>query len=288
MKNNILIKTILFFTIILLCFSCIKDLNSDISGGDNLLVVNATLCPDSAISLVVSKSKNVLDETKTEYINNALIYVYESNKLIDTLRNKGNGLYLSSLKPSTNKPYSIKVKAINNDELEATDTIPERVNILNIDTFVVNNKLSRLLNCAINIADPINKSNFYLLKILSSNKTGFKNIQAQKYTCYDPMIMNVDVIDSLAGGNIIFFNDSKFNGETHSVLISMLYPKNRIVYVQLWSISQAFYNYCFSIASNRANNSGLFSEKTQVRSNIKGGLGIMGSYSISTDSISIE
>jgi hypothetical protein len=283
-----LYRIITFITIFLLFFSCVKDLNINISGGDNQYVVNATLCPDSAISLVLSKSKNILDETKNEFINNAIIYIYESNILIDTLKNSSNGLYLSNIKPSIGKPYTIKVEAGNAVLIEAADSIPERIAIQNIDTFVVNTNKSRLLNCALNISDPLEMSNYYLIKVFSSDKASSNDKHIQKLTCYDPMIMNVDVIDTLAGGSIIFFNDSKFNGKTHSVLISMVYPVNKIVYFQLWSISHSFFNYCHSIASNRTNNSSLFNEKTQIKSNIKGGLGIMGAYCISTDSISIN
>lgn len=283
-------KYIIIVTIVIAIFfiSCTETSNIDIPVGETQLVVNATLCPDSAISLILSKSKNVLNKTDIEYINNADIYVYESDVLVDTLKNKGNGVYIGNLKPSINIAYTIKVKTISDGVAEGSDSIPEKVKIQKIDTFVADNQTSQLLNCTISFSDPINTKNFYLFRILSADKANPKNIQVQNYTCYDQVIMGGNVPDTLAGGNIGFFDNTQFNGKIHSIMVSMLYPKNKIVYFQLWSISQAFYNYCSSIANNRYNNSSLFTEETQVISNIKGGLGIIAAYSISTDSIVVK
>jgi hypothetical protein len=280
-KRNIIILTIItsiFFS------SCDKIINVDVPGGENQLVVNATLCPDSIISATICKSKNVLDKNKTEYLNSENIVVYENNILVDTLKCKGNGLYLGNVKPLINKTYTLKVAGI----ITATDSVPEPVKIEKVDTTNVINGKSQLLNCAVNFTDPANNVNFYILRILFADVKKPKNTQLQKYTCYDPMIMSQDITDSLAGGNILSFDDSQFNGKSHSILVSMLYPKNKIIYFQLWSISRAFYKYCYTIASNRVNNTSWLSTKIQVISNVKGGLGILAAYSISTDSIVVK
>jgi len=116
---------------------------------------------------------------------------------------------------------------------------------------------------------------------MSAERTNPGKIEAQNFACYDPSVLGGDVVDTLAGG-IVFFNDTHFNGQIHSTLISMPYPQGKIVYFQLWSISRSLYNYCYSIANNRGNNSSLFNEKTKVTSNIEGGFGIMAAYSISS------
>ena len=279
LKKNIVIFQIV---IAIFLFSCVKTANIDIKGGENQIVVNATLCPDSAISLVLSKSKNVLDITDIEYVNSSNIYVYENNILVDTLKNKGNGKYIGNLKPIVNVAYTIKVKTISDQIAEGTDSIPELVKIQKIDTSKVFSSKSQL-NCIINFTDPINRDNYYLIKILSADKTNPQNVKTQDYICYDS-----NIIGSLNGGNITIFNDSQFNGKAHSVVVSMPYSKNKKVYFQLWSISHTFYNYCTSLINNRANNGSLFAEQTQVISNVKGGLGIIGAYSLSKDSIDVE
>jgi len=283
-------RYIIIVTIIntMLLISCEENLDTNISGGENELVVNATLCPDSTISLTLSKSKNILDETDIEYINEANIYVYEYKVLVDTLNSKENGLYIGNIKPSISKAYTIKVETRDAGIAEATDSIPETVLITKIDTSVVINTSSKLLNCAITITDPANRENFYLLKVLSADELNPKNIQKQDFTCLDAIIMDSDVEGILDGGNIIYFNDAQINGKTHSLVVSMIFPQNKIVYFQLWSISKALYNYCFSVEFNRANNAALFSERMQINSNIRGGLGIMGTYSITTDSIVVK
>jgi hypothetical protein len=279
-----MLKRNIFFAInvaVILTVSCTKTLNIDIPGGDNQLVINATLCPDSAISLTLSKSKNVLDVSNIEYLNEANILVYENNLLVDTLVDKGNGLYRGNLKPSINRTYTIKVKTINYGSAECSDSVPEKVKIQKIDTALLNNPLSRLLNCTISFEDPADKENYYILKVFSADRTDPKNLQKQKYTCYNIS----DYIGSMDGGNITFFSDIPFNGKIYSILVSMLYPNNKILYFQLWSINQALYNYSSSIAVNRYSNSDIFDEKTKVQSNIKGGLGILGAYCIATDTI---
>jgi hypothetical protein len=284
--NDMLKRIIQIVTIVTTFFliSCTKILNTDIPGGDDQIVVNVTLCPDSAISLILCKSKNVLDSTSVEYINSAGIFVYENNTLTDTLKDKGNGLYLGSLKPSIKRAYTIKVKTTSGINAECTDSIPEMVKIQKIDTAVINNPYSQLLSCTISIEDPTDRENYYILKILSAEITDSKNIHDQKYTCYNMS----DYIYNLDGGNITFFSDNPFNGKTYTLLVSMLYPKNKIVYFQLWSINKALYDYCYSIVYSRLNSADFFSENTKIVSNIKGGLGIMGAYTIYTDSISVE
>ena len=277
-KRYILFFTILNYVVIL---SCTKTVNIQIPGEDNQLVINATLCPDSITSLVLSRSKNVLNSEDIEYINNAIALVYEFNTLVDTLKNRGNGLYTGNLKPSINKTYTIKIITANNEVAEGTDSIPEIVKIQKIDTVVVNKPTSQILNCTVSFTDNFDRKNYYLLRVLSTDRANAGKLQSQNYICYDPS----DVIDTLAGGNVNIFDDDQFNGKTHALLISMVYPKSKKVYFQLLSISQSFYNYCFSIVKNREYNSSLFYEKPQVKTNIKGGLGIIGAYSISTDSI---
>ncbi len=279
---------IIFVVIItaVLSNACDKIINVQIPGGEKLLVVNATFCPDSIISASLSKSQNILDGSKIAYINNANIYVYNEYELIDTLRNSGNGIFVGHLKPFAEQQYSMKIIVPGYALLQAIDTIPNIVSIQQIDTSAVINGTSEILNCSINFTDPANEANYYLLRILSAYIANPKNIQAQKYTCYDPMItQSGDVYDTLAGGNIIGFDDSQINGRPHSLSVSMSYPKNKIVYFQLWSISRAFYKYCYTISDNRQNSYGLFSSPVQVIGNINGGLGIMAAYVISTDSI---
>lgn len=288
-KGNIIITVII---LAILFNACDKIINVQIPGGNNQLVVNATFCPDSIISLKLSKSQNVLDQTKIAYINNANIYIYTNYVILDTLKNIGNGLYVCNQKPLANKPYTIKVEAPGFGIVQATDTIPELVKIQKVDTSIVNNGPKQLLNCTISFTDPINIANYYLLRILSADIANPKNMQQQKYTCYDPMITNSPEYDTLAGGNIMSFDDSQMNGKKHSILVSMSYPKNKIVFFQLWSISQALCNYIISIAANRASipSGGLFNfnAPNQVTSNIIGGLGIIAAYSISNDSLMIK
>ncbi len=273
-KHILNIIYIIFFPAL---YSCDKEIDTNISGGNDEYVVNATLCSDSIVSMVVYNTSNILDNSQPLFVNSVSALLYEGRSIIDTFIYNGSGRYLCKIKPVSNKPYSLKIK-INGHSITSTDTIPKKVRIQSVDTFLVGNKLF----CSVNITDPINTDNYYLFTMNSAQKYSPEKFIKQEFTCNDPMITNADVVDSLDGGNIIFFRDTQFKGKSHALFISLPYQKEKVLNFQLWSISHAFYNYCHSIVINRQFKSSLFNEKVKVQSNIIGGKGIFAAYSVDT------
>jgi len=77
------------------------------------LVAYCFFCPDSVWSVKVTKLGSVTDVVSENLlVNNAIVTIYENDKLIDTLKLKTNGIYTSvtKRKPEYNKMYQLQIE----------------------------------------------------------------------------------------------------------------------------------------------------------------------------------
>lgn len=87
------------------------------------LVAYCFFNPDSIWTVQVSKLGSITDvESENLLVNNAIVTIYENEKLIDTLKIKKNGYYtsVSNLKPEYNKTYQLQVECNGFEKIKST------------------------------------------------------------------------------------------------------------------------------------------------------------------------
>lgn len=95
------------------------------------LVLYCFFNPDSIWSVQVSKLGSVTDVASDNLlINNAIVTIYENEKVIDTLTLKENGYYISlnNLKPKYDKKYQLQVECDDYEKIYSTqESLPSPI-----------------------------------------------------------------------------------------------------------------------------------------------------------------
>lgn len=172
--------------------------------------------------------------------------------------------------------------------------------------------ITESLDIQLEFKDPSDIENFYKLSLK------IKNYYDNDSTAFEYPYINSD--DLVFGNNKSFgpletgfysynheFSDELFNGKEYKLKLTFntdtyfyyktgygdIYnkpykaPVKRELYVELQSISESYFKYIQSRSASMSSND-FFSEPVQIYSNIKGGIGILGSYSSSIYKIQLE
>lgn len=311
-------KTLPIFLLVILSFSCQKELEIKLPDFDPKPVVNCLFSTDTNFVINLSHSISLNDSVKVD-IENAKCYLFSDEILIDSLSYISDGFYKSNIKPEQGKYYKLKVISTNFDEVSSISYIPVTPQILNIEQqdFAVpppvyssditeNVPLNKL---SITFLDDANVENYYELKILI--KRYWADIQEnQIQRCprlfsYDEVIRNEDILDYEP--NLFVFSDSLFNGQTKT--IDFLYKQDGItmgcnsddcvyfygqyrIYYKFRAISKEMYDYRKSLIKHVYNQPTtgfeVFGDPVPMYSNIKNGLGVFAGYTEVYDSIFVE
>jgi len=277
---------LLLFSIFLLS-ACRTPIDLDLMNIDNKIVVNSAFSPDSLIKIYLTSDYSPLiryDNYDPENINNASIYLYKNDIIIDTFSFIGNGEYLSSIYPLIGSNYKIEIQADNFSTVNAYDLIPQTVPINSISYELTNDEI---YNNKFNITftDPPEK-NYYILHF--PNDYYFKS--------NDPVFGQYAAVDDEF---IFVFNDEIFNGNTYSITVygNIYIPSHwddseRNMHFYLHSISENLYKYFKTYNKQVQRGDDLMElyqkgliEPIPIYSNIENGLGIFGGFSTSCDSI---
>lgn len=259
-----------------------------------------------------------------EWEEYAKVLVYENGSEFDSLSYSrifsylqyyfpipGNFVGNKKIKPGHR--YQIEVQAEGKETAFATLDIPNVVEITNIDTQRVlkNYELEyweskEKMLCGISFNDPPDVNNYYMIKVAckyygknreDSNDTIvhiYENID--KKTSSDPIIEQEIKHGS---ANIAYlFTDNLINGDSYTFQLevdgSVYMPSpysigleyKRIVIIQLYSITEGYYNYVETLNKLYKNyKNPLVSEPTMVYSNIEGGYGVFEGAAVSEDSL---
>ena len=126
-------KNCLFTAIILLISisfqSCIKEIDTSNLPVENKLVIYCMLTPDSLVSVRLSKTNSLLIDD-LDSVPDAKVELYENDKFLEFLTYRGDGwFYSTKTYPRDSYNYTIKAKAPGYENVEGTDSIPQRVTI---------------------------------------------------------------------------------------------------------------------------------------------------------------
>ncbi len=244
--------------VVLLSFSCNKNIAVKLPGYDSELAVemyledNTTLkclltesLPYSSdtISKKVAHAKIIFsDGTETDTLYTAEIYEYESGRLYNYgCRKKFRG--------EDTKTYSLKIVDSAGRTVTATTKVPPEA--VKIDSLIYSRPdASGRYSATFSFKDPSNTENYYRAII----GKGINNYKAS----------STDKI----------FSDATFSGQRFSVTSETAYQKGDTITVRLYTLLKEHYDYLQSFDNARVSTYNPFVQPASVKTNIKGGQGI--------------
>ena len=152
--------------------------------------------------------------------------------------------------------------------------------------------------------DPEKIKNYYRVFVGINDKYDGENDSYNRVFCYSTDLVFSNSMMGLE--NTCWyneFNDLLFDGETYTLTIGFYQersynrsdeyyyrdriPNEREITVRLESLCESNYKYYSSLSLSGYVGDGVFSEPVQIYSNIKGGMGIAGAYSVSRSTIQL-
>lgn len=280
---------IILFTIIVL--SCEKDLEIKINSNEIKQVVNGKIRENENIIIYLSKSKMFNDNSSVEFISNAVVQLYEDDIFVENMpfviENSLNGLgyYTSTITAQENKKYKIVSTTPNLKTIEATELLLPKPVITNqiLLQYPDSNDIYVKAKLQLTLKDSLGIKNYYFLNLyerikyftaINGNDTTFD------YHFYGSEYSVAELSKKNTNFNRIYFDDSKFNGTIKTLNISfngIVFTQSNIVehlvFVEISSIGEGFYNYFLSEQENRSGVGNINKEPISLLSNIKNGYG---------------
>jgi Domain of unknown function (DUF4249) len=291
--------------------SCESVIEFNAKESKQMLVVNSFLNPNDTVAVQVSLSRFFLSSKKDfTLINDAQVDLFVNEKMITTLKNWGQGTYSSSYQPKPGEVVKIVVTTLQNGTAYSVSRIPDEIKIESAqhDSLFIEsseyqgeyNGFQDLLkiNSQFVIVDDPKQDNYY--RIITNHLTVYnKDITTTvKTPNYDYFtLMNILTPVDEGNTNILgsemyrgtYFKDDFFKGKSYTIkfeniiqvgLDSLPQKVDSIrIETTVESLSSDYYQ--FLLTKDRYfSESGPFSEPVQIKSNVVGGLGILGTSSI--------
>lgn len=312
---KILFRLILGFTLFSL-ISCEKTIEIDLGEAETIIVVNSVLDTDSLISVSLSRSRHILDNADITSVNDAVIQLFENGDFIENLFHRGNGIYLSSIKPKSLSKYKIiATHPLLNDVSAETDVL-KPVPIISIDTVLTFDEYNNeVYNVSLRFKDPAGEKNYYAIAVYNrltidewdSSIISYDTVYIDESTYeihitygayvereyYERVWINYNdvIVEAFSGGKILF-SDDIINGELYTMRLSFsrwnLRGDKNMLYFDLISLSEPLYKYYVSLGNHFWNQGDPFAEPVVVYTNINNGVGVFGSAVKHRDSIFFE
>ncbi len=311
-KSSHIISAAATLSLILLQ-GCEQDLNLDKYRNpeiENMLVVNSILNPDSVIGVSVTHPYFLTDSHLLfNPVTSLDVRVAGDDGEWETMTfDAASGLYRSARKPKTGEILKIEV---NEGAKTATscDTVPEKVNIEKVQASAEGPVYifwpdDYRFTYKITFRDTPGEENYYFLAIEEDNSEpwDYSDFGQIDYTAdYIFQVLANTINQDLQGWqpDQVFgypFCDKGIDGELYAITVNEILQHpwvDRIEklprFINLYSISKSYFEYMVSVLAmdydETALKGGLLSlglmEPTKIYSNIKGGAGLMGCYSLS-------
>ena len=305
-----MIRNLIYFAILILTISaCKKEIKIDIPENERKVVVNGVFNVGEPIVLWVSKSKSMLEKSDIESLDNAEIKLFENDEYITTLETENhfwyekynwdqnnyqvdsiyrNVYYSKNMEVSADKKYKIEIIAPGLDKKASVEfKAPTLVPILKLDTTTVKtDQWSSNLQFDLQMDDPGNEENFYVINVKIKEIEWYENELGEIYSSYYEYFAYLETEDILINsGNIwidkgLIFNDRLFDGKLQHVIFKTIpYTSSQsdTTYYQviLRSISKDYYNYLVTLSLYNNSEGNPIAEPVSVKSNVENGFGIV-------------
>lgn len=264
--------------------SCKREININIPDKASILVVDAALYNDSLLTVNLSRTQNITDNSKKKYVDNALIEVFNKDSIIlDVLSHTSNGVYLSSsIKAKSKELYIFKINYQGNIYW-SSDRIPDTLKCIIQDTSrIIFTGKPNFFQFNIKIDDLAAQKNFYGIKVKRYYKeyVGNDTLYLQDWST----IQSVDLIltedpQTKFSNKHLLFKDAFFNGVQQFIkfgisdLFSKKNQKTTSLELYVSSYSESAFNYYNSVNEHLFYQNDPFSQPTLIKGNIQGAFG---------------
>ncbi len=307
-------KKYIFLSLLsLAAWACTKTIEFDDKGVGNLIVLNSIIYPDSCISGRISQSTSILKDNRFGSFIDSRVELYENGNKVGQMDPLFGYFRFADIKPQTGKNYRIVVTS-GGKQVEAETTIPEKAEIVSVDTVSARNEWGMFVDCKMKIKDATDED-FYRLVfsdeslMMSYNKNDsvkrryYINKSQYSVNSDDPVFKSLysnfggDVIDMGPGNQFAIFPDDYFQGKEYSIQVptvsfnpnnyynpanpSLIYYTKQIYYrraIHIQKLSKGYYNYMKYLQLYNFYRDNPISEPVPVYSNVVGGAGIFGSF----------
>lgn len=292
-------------------YSCEKSLDYQLESQSNEVVTYAFPVPDSLFKIHVSYTTDILSTDSYTDINDAIISVSVNGGETIVKDYDANDVWLEIAEVEVNEYDTIRVDINVADSLflSANTCVPEAVAVISVDTAMVleyndEDELEYMMRCKIKFNDPAEVANYYQIRVdaftLTQNEDGSEQISLETidYTEDDKVFISSDY-ESVLLSDIDYlgtFDDYLIDGSEYEV--SVLIPNEYItqsadsiqthLIFYLYSLSSDYYFYVRSVCEQEAYRDDPLYEESNVYTNVSNGLGVIGSYSVSMDTVSIR
>lgn len=283
------LKYILLFSIFFGILSCEDPISIEFPETEKNLVLNSLIKTGDTINAFISESQPYSELENPESLKEGNLDLYQEGVWISKGRLCKTEQLPDGYRDSTytfcfdhvaevNQHYKIVASTSKFDPIEGSTIVPPSAKLKNVIPFGGN-------SVQFSIEDDPQKENFYFFTISYSDSL---NIQEPFDVAIDVPDLTIEmigfsdeIIDFPSGENIGvagFFDDKSFNGGTKIIAARTAFTSGSGVYsLNLFSCSEAYYQYYRTSIRVSLNNNGLFSNPVDVFSNISNGFGIVGS-----------
>ena len=289
------IKLLIYCSILFILFSCKEDFFDSVTEvplpeHEPQLSIGATInasFPQTAI-VRVSSTLSILDTSDFQPVTDAQVMLYEEDDLNAVFRDEHNaGWYTSeeALELTSGKSYTLKIDSPTFGSIEATQILPEEVEILSA-SYQSDNAIDiygeRVDEVIIEFNDPKDEENYYIVSVLAAYP--FENEDTSfvlETLVYDSPVD--PILEQLPSG--LFFNDVSFEGENYRLRVGIELREaisyNEIVSgppekltINLTTINKDFYLFQKTFDAFWENEGNPFAEPVIIHENIEGGAGL--------------
>ncbi len=231
-------KYIAISILLLTAFSCTKTIDFDDEGMANQLVLNSIIYPDQGIRANLTTSTSILSRPISaggELMADGTVEIYENGKFLKE-QNSTRGVFdFTDIKPKSGATYKIVAKSLGK-QLEAETTVPNKVDVISIDTMIVTSPsmLNKRLLVKVKIKD-VAGDNFYrimvsrenLVLVLNADGKGnrkyFRNTSEQWISSDNPVFKSLynnfggEEFDLGPDNDYHIFPDDYFKGKEYTI-----------------------------------------------------------------------
>lgn len=252
------------------------------------------ICLSESIVRDFVNTDNAADIRVTDY--SAVVTLFENGKFFCTLDSTSVYNPYGHYK-NDRMNYYVSHKAINENKTYRVEAVHDKYGVLSAETkineapvlklqdstgyeceaipsyYAIKDTVVRAIRYKINLEDRVETQDFYRI----TRQTNAHPHLSDKYRDYENWFMFENIYDNLYYGTPIF-NDFTFNGRVHDINYSIFEVLNPYHYLEVYSLSEDFYNYYLSLIKYAEAESDPFSKPMAVYSNVSNGFGFFGGY----------
>jgi len=229
-------KYILIIIAAWLLISCEKDLKFDDEGLANQLVLNSILSSNKDFSASLTKTRSILENSYKGGASMAdgTIEIYVNGDLVKSENSMAGNFNTSEIKPKAGDSYRIVINS-NGKQLEAETTIPQKTEVISVDTTtILDQRNMKLLIYKATLKD-LEADDYYRILIttesliMNTNADGkgtkkyYLNTSEKSISSDNPVFNSVynnfggDAFDTGPNNDYNIFPDDYFEGKNYAI-----------------------------------------------------------------------